>query len=101
MAVFFLQTGGYLLSVKTIRDYNPTQSLVIDGWDTINYTVPLEAMREYVKPYTSTVKQLLRDFFCYFSKFDYANNVVVTCWETLFRSCGSTTNRTVRVYQSR
>jgi hypothetical protein len=31
MAVFFLQTGGYLLSVKTIRDYNPTESLVIDG----------------------------------------------------------------------
>ncbi|RZC36040.1 uncharacterized protein BDFB_006746, partial [Asbolus verrucosus] len=76
MAVFFLQTRGYLLSVKTVRNYNPTQSVVIDGWDTLNYTVPIEKMKEFVKPYTSEVRQLLRDFFCYFSRFDYANDVV-------------------------
>ncbi|XP_044255317.1 uncharacterized protein LOC123005576 [Tribolium madens] len=76
MAVFFLQTGGFLLSVKTVRAYNPTQSLIIDGWETLNYTVPTEKMKEFVRPYTGNVKQLLRDFFYYYSKFDYANHVV-------------------------
>ncbi|KAJ3657972.1 hypothetical protein Zmor_009745 [Zophobas morio] len=76
MAVFFLQTSGYLLPVKTVRNYNPTQSLIIDGWDTLNYTVAIERMREFVKPYNANIKQLLRDFFFYFCKFDYANQVV-------------------------
>lgn len=33
-------------------------------------------MKQFLKPYTGTIYELLRDFFGYFSKFDYNTSVV-------------------------
>lgn len=41
----------------------------------MNYTAPTDCLKELIKPYTGSIKQLLRDFFFYYSKFDYANQV--------------------------
>lgn len=45
------------------------------GWETINYTLSSDALRASVTPYTGTLKQLISDFFKYYSKFKYETNV--------------------------
>ncbi|XP_018572666.1 uncharacterized protein LOC108912018 [Anoplophora glabripennis] len=75
-AIFYLQVNNYLLSVKKLRELNPEPSLVIDGWETIKYTMPLEKMKTFVDPYPHSITNLLKDFFGYYAKFKYSEEVI-------------------------
>lgn len=76
MAIFHLQTKGYLLSVKQLRYLNPGKSLTICGWETINYCQSVEMLKRHVIPYTGSIIELLKDFFLYYSKFAYPVDVI-------------------------
>ncbi|KAJ8913947.1 hypothetical protein NQ315_015184 [Exocentrus adspersus] len=76
MAIFYLQVNNYLLSVRKLRELNPRKPLVINGWETINYTMPLEEIKTYVDPYPHSVSKLLKDFFAYYAKFNYSQEVI-------------------------
>ncbi|KAJ8927156.1 hypothetical protein NQ314_020429 [Rhamnusium bicolor] len=76
MAIFYLQINNYLLSVKKLRELNPKEPMVINGWETINYTMPLDEMKSYIKPYPHNVSKLLKNFFGYYAKFPYPKDVI-------------------------
>ncbi|KAI4458616.1 poly a polymerase cid pap -related [Holotrichia oblita] len=76
LMIFYLQTTGYLLSVKDLRLINSEKGQIIDGWETIKYTVSLRKMKEYVNNCDYTVIQLLENFFEYYAKFDFEKWVV-------------------------
>ncbi|KAL3266561.1 hypothetical protein HHI36_010727 [Cryptolaemus montrouzieri] len=76
MTIFYLQTEKYLISVKTLKELNPTVSSVIDGWETITYTTPIEEAKQYVKIYKGDIIELLKGFFKYYSEFKYKTDVI-------------------------
>lgn len=75
MAIFYLQTKGYLLSVKQVRQLNQG-GLIISCWETIEYTVPIEEMKKHVITYSGSLVELLKEFFLYYSKFVYTVDVM-------------------------
>ncbi|GJQ74416.1 hypothetical protein Trydic_g21287 [Trypoxylus dichotomus] len=76
LMIFYLQTTGYLLSVKELRVINAEKGTVIDGWETIKYTLSLQRMKEYINRCDYTVAQLMENFFEYYAKFDFEKWVV-------------------------
>ncbi|CAH0560829.1 unnamed protein product [Brassicogethes aeneus] len=74
MVMFFLQTKKMLPSVAKIRETNKGPHAVIDGWETINYSVPFE---HFHVPYNDDITDLLNEFFTYYFNFDY--NILVIC----------------------
>lgn len=84
MVIFYLQVQGHLLSIKKLKELNPQTAMVIDGWDTLNYTLELAVTRNYVKPFFGTLKQLLMGFFKYYSEFKFNTDVSVIFVKCLF-----------------
>ncbi|KAK9876642.1 hypothetical protein WA026_014020 [Henosepilachna vigintioctopunctata] len=77
LTIFYLQTEKYLLSVDTVKTLNPTESRVIDGWDTITYTAPIEEVRQHIAMYKGgDIVILLKGFFKYYSDFNYKAHVI-------------------------
>ncbi|KAJ8973425.1 hypothetical protein NQ317_016708 [Molorchus minor] len=79
------------MSVKKLRELNPDTSLVINGWETINYTMTIDQMKTYVEPCPLTVTELIKGFFEYYFKFPYDTDVVCpllghTVQKSLFHS---------------
>lgn len=76
MGIFYLQTKGYLISVKQLRELNENKGLTIYGWETVEYNVPLHEIKKYVKPYSGSVVELLKGFFMFYSKFSHSVDVI-------------------------
>ncbi|KAG5882880.1 hypothetical protein JTB14_026169 [Gonioctena quinquepunctata] len=76
MAIFYLQINQYLLPVTKIKELNPTKAMVINGWEIINYTMPVSQMKNHVVAYEHSMTRLLKDFFEFYSKFPYDNDVI-------------------------
>nr|XP_023017588.1 speckle targeted PIP5K1A-regulated poly(A) polymerase-like isoform X2 [Leptinotarsa decemlineata] len=76
LAIFYLQINNYLLSVKKIKELNPAEAQTINGWETINYKMPVHQIKNHVSRYEHSISRLLKDFFDYYSKFDYEKQVV-------------------------
>nr|CAH7762201.1 unnamed protein product [Callosobruchus chinensis] len=76
MAIFFLQTEQYLLSIKRLREINIGEHPVINGWETINYTTPIKELQQLVEPCKKSITELLKAFFQYYATFSYDSDVV-------------------------
>ncbi|KRT78265.1 hypothetical protein AMK59_6718, partial [Oryctes borbonicus] len=76
LMIFYLQTTGYLLSVRELRLINAEKGAVIHGWETIKYTTSLQKMREFVNKCDYNVDQLMYNFFEYYAKFDFDKWVI-------------------------
>ncbi|VEN54520.1 unnamed protein product, partial [Callosobruchus maculatus] len=75
MAIFFLQTEQYLISIKRLREVNKGADPVIDGWETVKYTTSIKELQQYVKPCEKSITELLKAFFQYYAKFSYNSDV--------------------------
>ncbi|XP_050307942.1 terminal uridylyltransferase Tailor-like [Anthonomus grandis grandis] len=77
MCIFYMQSNGHLPSVEGIRRLNDVPHKSINGWKTINCTLSLDNLKKHVKPYEKSCYDLLKQFFVYYSKFDF--NTYVVC----------------------
>lgn len=77
MCIFYLQVNGFLLSVERLRNLHNSNNLtIINGWKAITYSLSLEEIKKHIKIYPRSVDELLKEFFEYFSKFDFNSYVV-------------------------
>uniref|UniRef100_A0A1Y1MIX9 C2H2-type domain-containing protein n=2 Tax=Photinus pyralis TaxID=7054 RepID=A0A1Y1MIX9_PHOPY len=77
MVIFFYQSLGYLTAVHKLKYLAPGASLIIDGWGVINFdSFTPEAIRPHINLCEKSLKELLVDFFLYYSKFNYEKDVI-------------------------
>ncbi|KAK5643492.1 hypothetical protein RI129_007337 [Pyrocoelia pectoralis] len=77
MVIFFYQILGYFTPVHELRQLTTGTLLIIDGWGVIDFdSISSDSIKNNVKTCDKSLKQLLVEFFLYYSNFIYETDVI-------------------------